>query len=277
MTTNAAPETVPDRRLGDPVPQTADPIDRVVRLAPKWTVFVLAACALLVLGIIAWSVRGTVVSSATAAGLYSERGALEVITDEAVTIDRVLVRHGQQVRKGQELLTLAGGGALGSPQDGVVSSVLVSAGSAVPADTTVVRVTDPTDPDKVVTLVPAHLRGTVVVGQSVRMEVSSAPSSKYGYLLGTVDEISSDPYTVEQVASRIGLPVQVVESLLGGEPGLLATITLSQSSRSATSYRWSIGNGPPFAITQGVPVTSHIILTEQHPLEVVFPGLDRQP
>lgn len=263
-----------NRDLGQPVPQTADPIDRVVRLAPKWTMFVLLSCALLIVGIGAWAVGGTVVSSEATAGVYNERGAQPVVSEEPETVKEVLVLLGQEVDKGEKLFDLEDGHGLEAPQDGVVTSILASAGAVVPTGTTVARVTDPAVPDKVVTLVPAPLSGTVVVGQPVRIEVSSAPSTRYGYLLGTIEEISSDPYTVDQFAGRIGQPAEVVESLLGKRPGLLATITLRRDSQSATGYAWSVGDGPPFAITQGVATTCNIVLSEQHPIDVVFPGRD---
>jgi hypothetical protein len=272
--TDAGSDANQDRGLGRPVAQSADPIDRVVRLAPKWTVFALLGCGLLVLGIIVWAVRGTVTSSVSTAGLYNERGVEKVLTDTQVTVDRVLVTLGQQVTKGQQVVSLVGGGVMVSPQDGSITAILVSDGSLMAPGKAAVRVTDLTVADDVVTIVPASMTGTVVVGLPVRMEVSSAPSSKYGYLLGTIDAISSGPYTVEQIADRLGLEEQVVAAQLGTEPGLLATIRLDDDPSTASEYRWSVGDGPPFLITQGVPVTAQIILSEQHPIDVVFPGVD---
>lgn len=270
VTADGAAETT-DSGLGRPVAQASDPIDRVVRLAPKWTVFVLGACGLLVLGIIIWSVRGTVTSSVSTVGMYNERGAVTVVTDAAVTVDKVLVKLGDQVTNGQELVSLQGGGSLVAPQDGAVSSVLISDGSVMVAGQKAVRITDLAEPDFVVTLVPSGMTGTVVVGLPVRIEVSSAPSSKYGYLLGTIDEISQDPFTVAQVATRLGLEEQVVAAQLGTQPGLLAVIRLQYDPDTASNYAWSVGQGPPFVITQGVPVTAQIILSEKSPIDVVFP------
>lgn len=272
--TNAGSSTggdTTDSGLGRPVAQASDPIDRVVRLAPKWTVFVLAACGLLVLGVIIWSVRGTVTSSVSTVGMYNERGAMTVAAQTSVTVDEVLVKLGDQVSQGQELVTLEGGASLVSPQDGAVTSILISDESILAAGQNAVRVTDPAQSDFVVTMVPAGMTGTVVVGLPVRMEVSSAPSSRYGYLLGTVDEISSDPFTVAQIAARLGLEDQVVATLLGSEPGLLALIRLENDPGTESNYKWSVGQGPPFAITQGVPVTAQIVLSEQSPIDVVFP------
>jgi multidrug efflux pump subunit AcrA (membrane-fusion protein) len=261
--------------LGRPVPQSADPIDRVVRLAPKWTVFVLIACGLLVLGTIIWAVTGTVTSSVRTTGMYTEHGAVNVVAKKAGVVERVLVTLDQKVTKGQQLVALEGGQVAVSPQDGAVTSILVSDGAAVIPGTSMVRVTDAAELDTVVTVVPVDLTGIVYVGLEVRMDVAGTPSSQYGYLLGTVAEISSDPYTVEQIAQRLDLEEQVIGSLLGAQPGLLATIKLEHDPSTPSSYRWSVGEGPPWVITQGVPVKAQIILDEQHPVEVVFPGLDR--
>jgi hypothetical protein len=261
------------RELGRPVPQSADPIDRVVRLAPRWTVFVLLACALLVLGTIIWSVRGSVTTTVSTRGMYNERGTLNVLTTKAVTVDRVLVKLGQRVIKGEQVVTLKGGAAMVSPQDGMVTSILVSDGSMMLPGKASLQVTDLAQPDDVVAVVPASLTGTVAVGMPVRMEVSSAPSSKYGYLLGRVDTISRSPDTVEQIATRLGMEVPVVASLLGTEPALLATIRLESDASTSSDYRWSVGAGPDFVVTQGVPVRANIIMSEDHPLDMVFPDL----
>ena len=275
MTVDQTSDTT-DRKqnLGRPVPQSADPIDRVVRLAPKWTVFVLIACGLLVVGTVVWAFTGTVTSSVRTAGMYNEHGAVNVVARKAGTVERVLVALDQQVTKGEQLVALEGGEVVVSPQNGKVTSILVSAGAALTPGTALLRVTDPAARDTAVTVVPAHLTGIVYVGLEVRMDVAGTPSSQYGYLLGTVAEISSDPYTVEQIAQKLGLQEQVVGSLLGAQPGLLATIKLDPAPNAPSGYRWSIGEGPPWVITQGVPVQAQIVLDEQHPVEVVFPGLD---
>ena len=259
-----------DTGLGRPVVQSADPIDRVVRLAPTWTVCVLVACGLLVAGTVVWAFAGSVTTSVSTTALYHQAGASDVTVDKAGVVDTVLVELGDEVRNGQQLLRLQDGRMLVSPQNGAVTSVLVSAGLGLAPGDVAVRVTDLQQPDHVVALVPAALTGTVTVGLPVQMEVASAPSSKYGYLLGTVAEISSDPYTSEQIAAKLGLERQIVDTLLGTEPGLLAVVRLEYDADTPSTYRWSVGQGPPFVLTQGVPITARIVLTEQAPNRVVF-------
>lgn len=270
----AAPDTAEptaghDTGLGAPQPQSADPIDRVVRLAPTWTVCVLIACGLLVLGTVVWAFLGQVTTTVSAPALYDEGGVADVSSTSAASVDQVLVVLGQTVSKGDKLVSLQDGSALVSPQDGAVTSVLVSDGSVMWAGKVAVRITDLAQPDTVIAAVSPRLTGTVVPGQPVRMEVSSAPSTQFGYLLGSVDEISADPYTIAQLADKLDLEEAVASSLLGTEPALLMVVRLQPAS-TVSGYAWSVGQGPPFIISQGVPLTARVVLSEQHPIRVVF-------
>jgi HlyD family secretion protein len=193
-----------------------------------------------------------------------------VKSSTADTVLKVLVSLGDKVTKGQPVISLTDNHNLDSPQDGSVTSILVSDGSVMWPGKVAARVTDLSQPDVVVAAVPINLTGTIVPGLPVRMEVSSAPPSKYGYLLGSVDEISQDPYTSAQLADRLDLDVQVVQTLLGTEPALLVIIRLEFDPSTPSGYRWSVGQGPPFVLTTGVPINARIVLSEQRPIDVVF-------
>jgi hypothetical protein len=255
--------------LGRPLAQSADPIDRVVRLAPTWTVCVLIACGLLVAGTVVWAFVGQVTTSVSARALYSEGGVADVASTKSVSVNQVLVGLGDQVSKGDKLITLQDGSALTSPQDGQVTSVLVSDGSAMWPGKVAVRVTDPNQPDTVIAAFSPQLTGTVVPGLPARMEVSSAPPARFGYLLGTVDEVSADPYTVAQIAETLDMDKEVVTTLLGSEPALLTIIKLEPAA-TPSGQRWSVGQGPDFMISQGVPLTARVVLSEEPPIQVVF-------
>jgi hypothetical protein len=262
-----------DIGLGEPVAQSADPIDRIVSLAPKWTVFVLAACGLLVLGVLVWAFQGTVTTMVSTPGLYSENGSSRVLTDTQATVNEVLAPLGATVTKGDTVVTLVGGGTVTAPQSGTVTAVFVSPGSIMYPGKTMMRITDLDTPDNVVIVIPASMTGTVTVGLPVQLAVSSAPPSQYGYLLGTVDEISSGPYTSQQIADILRIEEEVVAQQLGSEPALLGMVKLVFDPSTPSNYQWTVGEGPPFVITQGVPVTANIILSEKKPIQVVFPGL----
>ncbi len=266
-------ETSEDPGLGQPVPQTADPIDRVVTLAPKWTIFLLAACALLVAGALVWAFNGRITKTISTQGVLRDQGYSIVESGQDGLIDQVLVVPGDKVTNGQALVKFANGQETNSPRDGTVVTVFVAPGSSVEPQADIVGITDTTIPDEVYTVLPPALTGTVVAGLPVQMEVSGAPSSTYGYLKGRVVEVSSAPQTIDQIAKQFNVDAGVVAQAIGTEPGLLATIQMESDPESPTGYAWTVGEGPNFQLVQGTPIVVQVILSEQSPVEVLFPSL----
>lgn len=270
MTTEPA---TTDTGLGEPIAQSADAIDRVVRLAPKWTLFVLIACALLVVGALVWAFNGTISQTVSTPGILKDNGFQTVSPTEKGLVKEVLVETGQDVTASQALITFESGSQLLSPVAGSVSAIYVAPGSMLEAGATAIGITNIDVPDVVYTLLPAAMIGTVVADLPVEMEVSSAPSSTYGYLVGRVVEVSSIPLTTEQVASALSMQVEVVELALGNQPGLLTVIALDPNPDTPSRYSWTVGDGPPFTLVQGTPVTAKVILSSERPIELLFPSV----
>lgn len=261
----------PTRRRGSAGTPSGDPIDRVVRLAPTWTRFALVACGALVIGIVVWAITGTVSSTVVSPGILNDIGATTVRSASTSQVDQLPVHLGDAVKKGQPVATLKDGTTLTAPVDGQVVSVTVSTGSTVVPGQSVVIVADLTIDPVVVTKVAPSYISTVRVGLPVRMEVEGAPASRDGYLLGTVSDISNNPFTNAQIAARLGLDEQVVASELGDAPGLLAVVRLQPDRSTPTGFAWTVGQGPTLVAQQGVVVTVHTILKETSPLGMVFP------
>ncbi len=262
-----------DTGLGKPVNQSADAIDRVVNLAPKWTLFVLAACILLVIGAVVWAFQGTVTTSRSAPGIYKDNGYLAINAPTDGVVEEVPVRIGQQVSANQTLLTFQDGSTLVAPKDGWVASLYVAPGSKLKAGTPAVALTDYNIPDVVMTLLPASMTGSVTAGLPVELTVASAPSTQYGYLEGSILEVSNTPLTTDDIGAILGLQPEVVALALGSEPGILAVVGLTPDPSTPTRYAWTVGQGPPFAIVNGTPATAKVILSRQPPIDVIFPGL----
>lgn len=263
-----------DPGLGGPLAQTADPIDRVVRLAPRWTLFVLAACALLVAGALVWAFTGTITTTVTAGGILKDNGYLGVSAQQPGEVQEVLVRSGQQVAAGAPLVALAAGTTIAAPQAATVAAIYVAAGSTVKAGSIVVGLTDPDIPDVVLTMLPASQVGTVVAGLPAQMDVDSAPAATYGYLKGTVLEVSNLPMTTTEVAQTLGMERELVEQSMGTAPGLLTVIGVTPDTANPSHYAWTVGTGPNFLISQGSPMTVEVILSESKPIRVVFPAAE---
>ncbi len=260
-----------EQGLGQPVTTSTDPIDRVVRLAPTWTIFALVASGVLVVGMVVWALTGTVSSSVTTPGILDDAGGSTVRVTTTGQVDQLPVSVGDVVTQGQVVATLRDGTTLTAPQAGQIVAVSVSPGSRVVAGESVVTVSDLTvDPFVVTKVAPSYL-STVRVGLPVRMEVQGASASRYGYLIGTISDITSTPFTNAQIASRLGVDEQLVASELGETPGLLAVVRLQRDPANATGYAWTVGDGPSIVAQQGVPITVHTIIQETTPLGMIFP------
>lgn len=257
--------------LGNRLAPAADPIDRVVRLAPTWTVFALAACGLLVVGIVVWALTGTVSSTVTTPGFLDDVGATTVRVTTTGVVDQVPVQRGDMVTKGQVVAGLRDGTTVTAPLAGQVVAISVSQGSSVVPGQAVVIVADLSVDPFVVTKVAPRYISTVHVGLPVRMEVEGASATRYGYLVGTITEMTNVPFTNPQIATRLDLEEQVVVSALGDAPGLLAVIRLHKDPRTPTGYEWTVGEGPTIVAQEGVGITVHTVIKETTPLGMVFP------
>ncbi len=261
---------------GAPPAASGDALDRIVRLAPPWTVFALVASALLVVGMLVWAVTGTVSSSVTTPGFLDDVGATTVRASTAGKVDTVAVALGDSVAQGQVVVVFRDGTSLTAPLAGQVVAVSVSPGSTVVSGQSVVIVADLAVDPFVVTKLPPSYISTVRVGMPVRMELEGVPATRYGYLIGTVSEITNNPFTDAQIATRLGVDPGVVAASLGDAPGLLAVVRLQPDRTTPTGFAWTVGQGPSVVAQQGLPITVHTVLQESTPLGMVFPQFARR-
>lgn len=257
-------------KLGAPLAAAADPIDRVVRLAPSWTIFALVACALIIAGTGVWAFFGQVTQLLPAPGIIQDSGYQAVTAPTDATVAEILVKSGDEVSAGQSVLSFTNGIVLSSPMDGNVAAVYVTVGSQVPANATMLGVTDYTKPDTAYVLLPPSAVGEVHPNMEVELAISSVPVSTYGYALGRVTEIGDHPLTTAQVAEFLDSEPEIVAYALGSDPGILASIQLQTDTSTTSNYAWTVGSGPDFAPVQGTPVTANIILNVTKPIEVMF-------
>lgn len=262
-----------DLGLGGPAPQSADAVDRVVRLAPTWTVFALIACGLLVAGTAFWAFAGTVTTNVSVAGVFRDRGDQLVKSTAPGVVDEVLVKVGDRVKKGDALITFTNGSDATATAEGRVIMVLVTPGAQVVANKALVSISDPDEPGTIVTMLPPKMVGTVEAGMPVEMAVNSAPSNEFGYMKGYVSQLSSAPVTVQQVAEVLGIDVDLVIAEAGPDPGLFVEISPERDDSTVSGYAWTTGAGPDFAIVTGTGMTVQIIVSESSPIQMVFPQL----
>jgi HlyD family secretion protein len=67
---------------------------------------------------------------------------------------------------------------------------------------------------------------------------------------------------------------QLVREFLGAGTPLEVRIELTPDQSTPSGYRWSSSSGPPFAINSGTLCQATITLSEQRPINLVFPSRD---
>ena len=116
-----------------------------------------------------------------------------------------------------------------------------------------------------IALVPVTDSGAITPGQSVLVSPTSASSSQYGYILGTVTSVSAIPVSparLDKITS--GIAGIADPGALGG-PVVEVGIVL-QSGDTTSGFAWTIGSGPPYTLLAGTPFTGLIVIGKQAPL-----------
>lgn len=103
----------------------------------------------------------------------------------------------------------------------------------------------------------------VRIGMDVQLAPVTVTPQKFGYLLGTVQRIESQP-TSDPFADEI----------LPNEAAYAVHLTLKKDGETPTGYAWSIGSGPDVTLHDGIALTGRIILRKERPINRVFPIFD---
>jgi len=236
----------------------------------------LAALGAVALAAVGWAVFGRLPRTVSASGLIARPyAAAQVQTLYPGMVTGIRARVGGQVRAGQVLAVIHDAAGVSrqvvSVFAGQVIGIEVAQGEVVGAGATIVTVerSGPAAGTPVALLfVSPSLAAGITPGQSVGLEVASAPSAAFGLLRGRVLSVSPFPLTgpAEQVLTG-GL---AGPGRLAGAGKLLVTVHLLRDARTPSGYAWTTRAGPPQALPAVVAVTGMIALGEQAPITLLF-------
>jgi multidrug resistance efflux pump len=103
------------------------------------------------------------------------------------------------------------------------------------------------------------------VGDRVQISTPIAPSSQYGFLLGRVQSIGVYPATQERLTSIVRLKTVLARiNQLG--PVFELVVRLDRDPRTPSKLAWSIGQGPPYALSIGTPASISVVTGERAPI-----------
>lgn len=175
-----------------------------------------------------------------------------------------------------------------APIDGVVLGHMVDLGSTVEVGTAVVDLRPASDavgsePDLMATAYVPYATGRLITaGMEVQVSLPFAHPSRYGYILGTVERVST--YVSGNAAAvHLGSPDLAREMSQQIGPMLEVILKLEADESTATGLRWTSAGGFPKALEFPALCGVRVLVSQDRPIDLVLPwlkdalGLDPAP
>lgn len=128
---------------------------------------------------------------------------------------------------------------------------------------------DPVPPRYFYAYVPSDIAKSIHPGMSARIELTKYLLKKYGYILGTVKEVSILPVTETHILAKLFNP-NLVTSLKEASVGQVV-VELDRDPNTPTGYHWSSGAGPKEPITIGNIGSVHVVVDRIAPIYFLIP------
>lgn len=122
--------------------------------------------------------------------------------------------------------------------------------------------------------VPAGSSVKVRKGQFVRVSPAGIPKEEFGFIMGRVAWVASDPASTADMQEKLKND-QLVKQFMEAGPVVETRVCLERPTGGrATAFRWSSSEGPPQAIETG-PCTVSMVVDERRPYSYVIPTVRR--
>jgi multidrug efflux pump subunit AcrA (membrane-fusion protein) len=253
----------------------AEALDRLPEVAKPRGWLAAIALGVVVIGVLVYLLAGTVPRRVSASGVLSSPGGLiEVQSTTSGLVTKLLVSPGQEVTPQTAVADIV-------DTKGKSSTILSGfTGTVLETDTGPGRILTLGSP--VITLAGSHGTsvtsaylllsqkdaGGVAPGMSVDLNVSTAPSARFGSLRGRVSSVSGVPISPQELDVLLGNDALAQQFLQGGPP-VLATVALNPAP-TPSGLSWSSGSGPPFKLAPGALVKGDVEQGNQKVLDLVL-------
>ncbi|MGF1432280.1 HlyD family efflux transporter periplasmic adaptor subunit [Kitasatospora sp. LaBMicrA B282] len=224
-----------------------------------------------------WTFAGHIPITVDAPGLLTHpNGTALIQSPYGGMVRSVLTQPADQVALGQTVVEVEDAQGhtqqVTSPFGGQVVGLSVTAGQVVEPGTPIASV-ERTDasPDRMVAMVfvPAPQAIGLAPGEQVDLSVSTAPSSAFGLLRGTITSISPYTLTKDAVSGLVGGDL-AAQRYLTGAPPRLVLIDLVRDPATRTGYAWTSQSGPPMPLGSQVSVTATVDVGRQTPFNLIL-------
>jgi hypothetical protein len=254
-------------------------LDQLMRVASPRAWAALAAVGLLLLMALLWGLRGTIPTTVEAQGILLRRGVQPLQAPYAGVATHVSVISGDGAAKGQELLWLTPSEPgkqeakpVTCPFNARVLARRVPEGASVEKGATLFVLEPLDEPLRARLFVPVSEGYQVQIGMKVQVWPTPVKKSDYGYLVGEIRGAVKFPITQEEML-RVVQNDELARQFSSAGPCLQVAVELTPDAETVSGYRWSSSRGAPLQLYSGMPCEARIIVSEQRPIQLVFPGL----
>ncbi|MFG3281093.1 HlyD family efflux transporter periplasmic adaptor subunit [Streptomyces sp. NPDC048111] len=257
--------------------QSPEELDLPVRFArPQGRLALFVTVAVMAVACF-WAVTGSVSSTLDAPGVLTHaQGSYVLQSPFAGQVTAVFARQGGTLAAGAPLLevrTAQGDRTVRAIAAGRLTSLSATIGAIVATGTDVAsieRTGGPDDPLVVMLYVPGDSGAGVPVGAPVDLAVQSVPTERYGVLRGTVAAVGRAAQTPQQIAAFLGDAQLAAQFSRDGRP-VAVLVRLDRTAGTASGYRWSSADGPPYAVDSMTLATGTVHLADQRPIDWLLP------
>lgn len=231
----------------------------------------------LILAFLIWAFVGEIPVSVQGKGIIlSKDGVFNIEADKNGLVSDVQIANNQMVKKGDVIARLGAEETLIVPSDGRILEVYVKKGDFLKSGDKVAWIQFPESEGEIYY---CYAYFPVAMGEKIqpKMQAKISPVgidvSTYGFLIGTVQEVSEFPAS-ENAMYNLFRNHELVLLLKQGNPSVTQVkIALNRDANTYSGYQWTSKKGPEQRIASGMISGVSIILQTRRPISYLFPGL----
>lgn len=158
-------------------------------------------------------------------------------------------------------------------EDGTISNLSVTKGSAVAEGSEVVQIQMGQSAERVIVCyVPVASGRKIEEGMSVMIYPSTVDRQEYGHMEATVVSVDAYVTSTEKMQRQLG-NANLVESFMQEGPVIEVICELRTSDETESGYFWSSKKGANIMINAGTMVEASIVTEEKAPISMLIPYL----
>lgn len=161
-----------------------------------------------------------------------------------------------------------------SPTDSTVLALLAGQGDILMAGAPLIWMEEKTEdksPYVIYGFFPIEKGKRVIEGTKVQISLSTVDTQEYGYMEGTVKEVSAFAVSKDSIAKLIHNK-ELVDYLTTGAIAVFQVLIDPKIDPTIDNYYWTSGKTPPVAISTGTVCTIQAIIKEIRPIYFILPS-----